>query len=131
MPITRRCQSNQIERFSQLNQSNSIERNRLIEIRLSNAIELQSNLKIGVMFDCVRRCSIPFDWCSIVFDWCSIVFDWCSIVFDWFKWMWYMYSVNWRFTTAFDWAQFFCGFAALNSKKALEGTRFIPHDVDP
>ena len=41
--ISRQCQSNAIERKSQLNQSNAIERNWIIAIRLLNAIESQSN----------------------------------------------------------------------------------------
>ena len=60
--ITRRCQSNEIEQKSQSNQSKTIERNRIIAIRLSNAIESQSNPKFWVKFDFVRFRSIAFEF---------------------------------------------------------------------
>ena len=64
-------QAMSIERFPQSNQSNIIERNRTIEIRLSNTIEFQSNITAILWLNCVRLCSIGFDCvrlCSIVFD---------------------------------------------------------------
>ena len=49
--ITRRCQSNGIERKFQSNQSNTFKCNRMIAIQLSNTIEYQLNLKFWVKFD--------------------------------------------------------------------------------
>ena len=60
--MSRRCQSNEIEQKSQSNQSKTIERNRIIAIRLSNAIESQSNPKFWVKFDFVRFRSIAFEF---------------------------------------------------------------------
>ena len=60
--ISRRCQSNEIEQKLQSNQSKTIERNRIIAIRLSNAIESQSNPKFWVKFDFVRFRSIAFEF---------------------------------------------------------------------
>ena len=69
-----------------------IERNRTVEIRLSNAIESQSNnqilgnYSIGSIEIRLRSIeilrSIAFDLGSIMFDWDSIAFNWDSIVFD-------------------------------------------------
>ena len=74
--IARRCQSNEIEQKSQSNQSKTIERNRIIAIRLSNAIESQSNPKFWVKFDFVRFRSNSFDWVRI----CSIGFEFVRLI---------------------------------------------------
>ena len=62
--IPRRCQLNAIERKSQSNQSNAIKRDRIIAIRLSTAIESQSNGRflgnIGLRLIGILR-SIAFD----------------------------------------------------------------------
>ena len=55
--VSRRCQSNDFERKSQSNQSNAIERDRIIAVRLSNAIESQSN---GRFLGNIRLRSIDF-----------------------------------------------------------------------
>ena len=60
-------QAMSIEQFPQ---SNIIERNRTIEIRLSNLIELQSNITAILWLNYVRLRSILFDrvqFCSIKF----------------------------------------------------------------
>ena len=68
-----------IERVRRSNQSNAIERDRTVEIRLSNAIESQSNgqilgnYSIGSIEIQLRSIeilrSIAFDLGSIMFDW--------------------------------------------------------------
>ena len=67
--ISRRCQSNEIEQKSQSNQSKTIERDRIIAIRLSNAIESKILGKIrfcSISFDCVRICSIGFEFVRLI-----------------------------------------------------------------
>ena len=59
--VVTREEVNRIFRLS--NQSNSIESNRTIEIRLPNTIEYQSNFYIFFWIG-----SIAFDWYSIAFD---------------------------------------------------------------
>ena len=65
-----------IERKPQSNQLKTIERNRIIAIRLSNAIESQSNPKFWVKFDFVRFRSNSFDCVRI----CSIGFEFVRLI---------------------------------------------------
>ena len=74
---SRRCQSNGFAAIS--NQSNAIERDRTVEIRLSNAIKSQSNGQILGDYSIgsieIRLCSIEI-LRSIAFDLGSIMFNW-------------------------------------------------------
>ena len=103
--MTRRCQSNAIERKSQSNQSSAIERERTIAIRLSNAIESRLNSQF---LGNIRLRSIGV-LCSIAFDWLS-TFDW----FDWLNWLVRLIerspnqsnvieSIELKFAVIFDW----------------------------
>ena len=68
-----------IEQVRRSNQSNAIERDRTVEIRLSNAIESQSNGQILGNYSIgsieIRLCSIEI-LRLIAFDLGSIMFDW-------------------------------------------------------
>ena len=104
--MSKRCQSNKFERKLQSNQSNVIERDRIIAVRLLNEIESQSNDRF---LGNIRLRSIDF----VTFDW----FDWCD---------WLSITASPCYATAFftaNWNQSSLGAGQSNTIESIEYNR--------